>query len=52
MLTDSRLAASAAWDAQSLNELKSKAGQDPGANLRPVARQVEGMFVQLSLIHI
>jgi flagellar protein FlgJ len=49
MLTDSRLAASAAWDAQSLNELKSKAGQDPGANLRPVARQVEGMFVQMML---
>lgn len=49
MLTDSRLAASAAWDAQSLNELKSKAGKDPGANLRPVARQVEGMFVQMML---
>ncbi|MBV7403516.1 flagellar assembly peptidoglycan hydrolase FlgJ [Enterobacter sp. ENT03] len=49
MLTDSRLAASAAWDAQSLNELKSKAGQDPAANLRPVARQVEGMFVQMML---
>lgn len=49
MLTDGRLAASAAWDAQSLNELKSKAGQDPGANLRPVARQVEGMFVQMML---
>jgi len=38
MLTDSRLAASAAWDAQSLNELKSKAAQDPVANLRPVDR--------------
>lgn len=49
MLTDGRLTASAAWDAQSLNELKTKAGQDPGANLRPVARQVEGMFVQMML---
>ncbi|MGY5957496.1 flagellar assembly peptidoglycan hydrolase FlgJ [Kosakonia sp. BK9b] len=49
MLTDSRLMSSAAWDAQSLNELKSKAGQDPQANLRPVARQVEGMFVQMML---
>lgn len=49
MLTDSRLTASAAWDAQSLNELKTKAGQDPGANIRPVARQVEGMFVQMML---
>ncbi len=49
MLTDSRLNASAAWDAQSLNELKVKAGQDPQANIRPVARQVEGMFVQMML---
>lgn len=49
MLTDSRLLTSAAWDAQSLNDLKSKAGQDPSANLRPVARQVEGMFVQMML---
>ena len=45
MLTDSKLLASAAWDSQSLNELKTKAGQDPQANLRPVARQAEGMFV-------
>ncbi|WP_436856831.1 flagellar assembly peptidoglycan hydrolase FlgJ [Citrobacter tructae] len=49
MIGDSKLLASAAWDAQSLNELKSKAGQDPAANLRPVARQVEGMFVQMML---
>lgn len=49
MLTDSRLMASAAWDAQSLNDLKTKAGQDPQTNLRPVARQVEGMFVQMML---
>ncbi len=32
-----------------LNELKAKAGQDPAANIRPVARQVEGMFVQMML---
>ncbi|ALR76358.1 flagellar assembly peptidoglycan hydrolase FlgJ [[Enterobacter] lignolyticus] len=49
MLGDSKLMSSAAWDAQSLNELKMKAGQDPQANIRPVARQVEGMFVQMML---
>ena len=49
MISDSKLMASAAWDAQSLNELKAKAGQDPAANIRPVARQVEGMFVQMLL---
>ena len=49
MLTDSKLLTSAAWDAQSLNELKAKAGQDPAANIRLVARQVEGMFVQMML---
>lgn len=49
MMGESKLLASAAWDAQSLNDLKAKAGQDPAANLRPVARQVEGMFVQMML---
>lgn len=49
MISDSKLLASAAWDAQSLNELKAKAGEDPAANIRPVARQVEGMFVQMML---
>lgn len=49
MLSDSKLMSSAAWDAQSLNELKAKAGDDPQANLRPVARQAEGMFVQMML---
>lgn len=49
MISDSKLLASAAWDAQSLNDLKAKAGQDPAANMRPVARQVEGMFVQMML---
>ncbi|MEX0576697.1 flagellar assembly peptidoglycan hydrolase FlgJ, partial [Enterobacter cloacae subsp. cloacae] len=36
MLTDSKLLTSAAWDAQSLNELKTQAGKDPAANIRPV----------------
>ena len=49
MLTDSKLLSSAAWDAQSLNELKTIAGKDPAGNIRPVARQVEGMFVQMML---
>lgn len=30
MIGDGKLLASAAWDAQSLNELKAKAGQDGG----------------------
>ncbi|HCR5455289.1 TPA: rod-binding protein, partial [Shigella dysenteriae] len=45
MISDSKLLASAAWDAQSLNELKAKASEDPAANIRPV----EGMFVQMML---
>lgn len=39
MISDSKLLASAARDAQSLNELKAKAGEDPAANIRPVARR-------------
>lgn len=35
MISDSKLLASAAWDAQSLNELKAKASEDPAANIRP-----------------
>lgn len=42
MISDSKLLASAARDAQSLNELKAKAGEDPAANIRPVARQWKG----------
>lgn len=49
MLGESKLLSSAAWDAQSLNDLKAKAGKDPAGNIRPVARQVEGMFVQMML---
>ena len=49
MIGDSKLMASAAWDAESLSALKLKAGQDPQGNLRDVARQVEGLFVQMML---
>ncbi|MTH46551.1 flagellar assembly peptidoglycan hydrolase FlgJ [Intestinirhabdus alba] len=49
MINDSKLLASAAWDARSLNELKTRAGQDQAGNIRSVARQVEGMFVQMML---
>lgn len=49
MIGDSNLMAGAAWDAESLNALKLKAGQDPQGNLRTVARQVEGLFVQMML---
>ncbi|MCS3433596.1 flagellar assembly peptidoglycan hydrolase FlgJ [Klebsiella sp. BIGb0407] len=49
MLNDTGLMAGAAFDATSLNRLKTKAGQDPQGNLKEVARQVEGMFVQMML---
>ncbi|CCJ92170.1 Flagellar protein FlgJ [peptidoglycan hydrolase] [Cronobacter turicensis 564] len=49
MLTDSKLLSSAAFDAQSLNDLKTKVAKDPNGNLKSVARQMEGMFVQMML---
>lgn len=49
MLNDTRLLTGAAFDATSLNRLKTKAGQDPQGNLKQVAQQVEGMFVQMML---
>jgi flagellar protein FlgJ len=49
MLNEAQPLANAAWDANSLNELKAKTGQDPKGNLKTVARQVEGMFVQMML---
>jgi len=49
MLNDTGLLTGAAFDATSLNRLKTKAGQDPQGNLKEVARQVEGMFVQMML---
>ena len=39
----------AAYDAQSLNTLKRDAARDPDGNLKQVAQQVEGMFVQMML---
>ncbi|CFQ36539.1 flagellar assembly peptidoglycan hydrolase FlgJ [Yersinia bercovieri] len=39
----------AAYDAQSLNSLKRDAARDPEGNLKKVAQQVEGMFVQMML---
>lgn len=39
----------AAYDAQTLNGLKRDAAADPQGNLKQVAQQVEGMFVQMML---
>lgn len=39
----------AAYDAQSLEALKRDAARDPEGNLKQVAQQVEGMFVQMML---
>ncbi|MDF7679662.1 flagellar assembly peptidoglycan hydrolase FlgJ [Enterobacteriaceae bacterium ESL0689] len=41
--------AGAAYDAQALNGLKRDAAADPQGNLRQVAQQVEGIFVQMML---
>ncbi len=49
MLNDTRLLTGAAFDATSLNRLKAKASQDSQGSLKEVARQVEGMFVQMML---
>ncbi|RPH20883.1 flagellar assembly peptidoglycan hydrolase FlgJ [Buttiauxella warmboldiae] len=49
MINETQSLANAAWDANSLNELKAKTGQDPKGNMKSVARQVEGMFVQMML---
>lgn len=40
---------SAAYDSRSLNTLKRLASSDPKAHAREVAKQVEGMFVQMML---
>jgi flagellar protein FlgJ len=39
----------AAYDAQALNGLKRDVAADPAGNLKQVAQQVEGMFVQMML---
>lgn len=49
MINDTQSMAGAAWDAQSLNELKRAAANDPQAHLKEVAKKVEGMFVQMVL---
>lgn len=49
MLNDTQSLVGAAWDATSLNDLKAKTRQDPSGNLKTVAHQVEGMFVQMML---
>ncbi|KEA52667.1 MULTISPECIES: flagellar assembly peptidoglycan hydrolase FlgJ [Mangrovibacter] len=49
MINDTQSMAGAAWDAQSLNELKRAAANDPQAHLKAVAKKVEGMFVQMVL---
>lgn len=41
--------AGAAYDARALNDLKRDVAADPQGNLRQVAQQVEGMFVQMML---
>ncbi|KFK93476.1 MULTISPECIES: flagellar assembly peptidoglycan hydrolase FlgJ [unclassified Serratia (in: enterobacteria)] len=41
--------AGAAYEAQALNGLKRDAAADPQGNLKQVAQQVEGMFVQMML---
>lgn len=49
MLNDTGLLTGAAFDANSLNRLKAKVGQDMQGNVKEVARHVEGMFVQMML---
>ncbi len=48
-MNDSTSLSSAAWDSRSLNNLKRLAGNDPTAHAREVAKQVEGMFVQMMM---
>lgn len=51
MLTDTTMLGAAAWDASSLSQLKNAVRQDPQSKPAQlaVARQVEGMFVQMML---
>lgn len=49
MTDHSQSLTSAAYDSRSLNNLKRLAGNDPKAHAREVAKQVEGMFVQMML---
>ncbi len=49
MAVDLMAMSGAAYDAQALNGLKRDAAADPQGNLKQVAQQVEGMFVQMML---
>jgi flagellar protein FlgJ len=49
MSSDLMAMSGAAYDAQALNGLKRDAVADPQGNLKQVAQQVEGMFVQMML---
>ncbi|CNE34893.1 flagellar assembly peptidoglycan hydrolase FlgJ [Yersinia nurmii] len=48
-MSDLMAMSGAAYDAQSLNALKRDVAKDPQGNLKQVAQQVEGMFVQMML---
>ena len=48
-MTDTQSLMNAAYDSRSLNELKRQAAVDPKGKALQVAKQVEGMFVQMML---
>lgn len=48
-MSDAQSMMGAAFDSRSLNDLKRQASQDPKAHAHQVAKQVEGMFVQMML---
>ncbi|MEI2265014.1 flagellar assembly peptidoglycan hydrolase FlgJ [Erwinia sp. CGal63] len=48
-MSNAQSLAAAAYDSRSLNDLKRQAGNDPKAHAKEVAKQVEGMFVQMML---
>ncbi|MHA7846412.1 flagellar assembly peptidoglycan hydrolase FlgJ [Serratia sp. D1N4] len=49
MSSDLMAVSGAAYDTQALNSLKRDVAADPQGNLKQVAQQVEGMFVQMML---
>lgn len=48
-MNDTQSLMNAAYDSRSLNDLKHQASQDPKGKALEVAKQVEGMFVQMML---
>lgn len=46
---DAQSMTDAAWDSRSLNNLKRLAASDPKTHAKAVAKQVEGMFVQMMM---